>query len=420
MLVVKVVQLSVKENIEKLISQNDKSLSSIPINIEDKLVLHEDVFSSNFLPENIFYRDTEIEKLTKHFIPTRHQKYCADLSIYGVTGAGKTLITKLVFKYLSKGIDETYYVFIPCNEYNTPVAVLKHILQQINTNITGWGVSDFVQQIKNVIKNKLLVLIFDEIDVFLKKDKSYENLVQIFSDWNNCVLIFVSNDPGWHKYITDHRTISRLHLSNMILEPYDIDEIYEIIKDRALTGLKPGAISEDLLMEIAKFTAQYSGDARVAIKILSNAASYAEKRGYNKIEHTALNRAINSLEEDNQFNFIESLPPQLKLILVSVYQACRNFATPDLDMIYNEYEILLTGSKTWRKLSKNTIQIYLNELETYQLIKKDTGKGRGRGKGRESTKINLTFDTEKFRENIISKMIKQDLTITKTPPLSSY
>lgn len=415
-----VIKLSEIKDIEKLISENIKSITSFSKQTDTGLIIDKKVFSSNYLPSNILYRDDEIETLVKRFVSTRLGKYCADLSIYGATGTGKTLITRMVFESLSKGTNITYYVFIPCNEYSTPVAILKFISRQINLNDKGRGASDFYQHIKSAIKNKLLVLIFDEIDVFLKKDESYQNLIQVFSDWNNCVLIFISNNPSWHKFITDHRTISRLHLSNMIIEPYGPDEILGIIQDRASKGLKPGAINNTMLIKIAKFTSQYSGDARVAIKILSNAASFADKRRCDEINHNLIDMAIDSIEEDNQFYFIERLSPQLKLILVSVYQASRNFAHPDLDSIYEEYKILVTGSETWRKLSKNTIHIYLNELETYQLIKKDTGKGRGRGKGRESTKINLTFDKEKFKENIIMKIIKENPATEKTPPLSSY
>ena len=46
---------------------------------------------------NDYFGYLKWKELTDHFIPTRHQKYCTDLSVYGVTGSGKTLITKLVF-----------------------------------------------------------------------------------------------------------------------------------------------------------------------------------------------------------------------------------------------------------------------------------------------------------------------------------
>ena len=407
--------MKIEEKIEKIISYKKKAL---PLTGKsNKIIINDLVFSSNFLPDNIFYRDTEIENITEHFIPTRYAKYCPDLSIYGVTGSGKTLITKIIFETLAKEAKDTYYVFISCNEFKTPTSILKFILSQINPNEIGRSESDNLQFIKKNIKNKLLVLIFDEIDVFLKKDELHENLLLVFSDWNNCVLIFISNDPGWHEYIKDHRTVSRLHLSNMIFEPYYSDEIFHIIKDRATIGLKPGVISDKLLCKIAEFAAQYSGDARVAIKILSKAAKYAERFEYNEINKNLIERAFNSLEEDNKIDFVNSLPPQHKLILVAIYSASRDFKNPYFDSIYCEYEKLITKSKKWKKLRRNTIRKYLEELETYRLIKKDVGKGRGRGKGRESTKITLTFDTEKFKVNIISKMIKND---QNTTTLSSY
>ena len=416
---VKVVYLSVEKKIEEIISCKKKNFllrSETPNNI----ILNDTVFSSNFLPDNVFYRDIEIENITEHFIPTQYGKYCPDLSIYGVTGSGKTLITKIIFKTLAKGAKDTYYIFISCNQYKTPTSILKFILSQINPNEKGQSESDILRSIKNNIENKLMVLIFDEIDIFLKKDKSYENLLLVFSDWNNCVLIFISNDPGWHEYIKDHRTISRLHLSNMIFEPYYKDEIVHIIKDRAAIGLRAGVISDKLLCNIAEFAAQYSGDARVAIKILFKAAKYAERFEYKEIDHRLIEKAVNSLEEDNKIDFIISLPPQHKLILVSIYLASTDFKNPYFDVIYHEYEKLIDNKEVWKKLKRSTIRKYLEELETYRLIKKDFGKGRGRGRGRESTKIILNFDKEKFKEKVIMKMLKQNPSTAQTPPLDSY
>lgn len=394
-----------QEKIEEIMQ--DREARFIEAEKKQKLILKKEVFSSNYLPDKIYHRDKEIENLTEHFIATRHQKYCSDLSIYGVTGSGKTLVTKLVFKTLSKDIENTYYVFVPCNEHNTPSAITRFILTQIKEDWKGRGTSDFIQQIKDEIKDKLLVLILDEIDIFLKNDKSNESLIQILSDWNNCVLIFISNDPGWHECINDHRTISRLHFTNMIFEPYESDQIYDILKDRSLLGLAPGVITDDDLWEIAKFTAQYSGDARVAIKLLAQAALYAERDHKANIDFAILERAINALEEDNKINFIDSLPPQHRLILASIYLVNKNLKKSNLETIYREYTRMLFGSKRWRTLSKNTMRVYLDELETYRLIEKETGKGRGRGKGRDSTLIFPAFDTDKFEQRIMSEMRRQ-------------
>ena len=399
--------MSFDKNVENLISQkqNEESLTKETPN---KIIIDDNVFSSNFLPDDVYFRDIETKMLINRFYPTTNGKYCPDLSIYGVSGAGKTMITKSVFKALSKEAENTYYIFIPCTVYNTPVSILKFILNQIYSNGKGRSESDFYKQIKEIITNKLLVLIFDEIDIFLKKDKSYENLIQVFSDWNECVLVFISNDPGWHEFIKNHRTISRLHLSNLIFKPYNTDEIYEIIEYRSDLGLKLGSISIDSLSDIAEFTSQYNGDARVAIKILSKAASYAEMEGCEIIEKNSIERAIDSIEEDNKTNFVNSLPPQHKLILIAIYVASEGSNSPDLTTVYQQYKNSIIDTKIWKKLSKNTIRVYIDELETYRLIKKYSGKGRGRGKGINTTKIFLNFDRDWFKENIIMKMLEQN------------
>jgi cell division control protein 6 len=324
--------------------------------------------------------------------------------VYGVTGTGKTLITNLVFEKLSQGIDNTYYVFVKCNEYTTQPAIVKYILNQItgieNTNI----ITDNLAKIKKLIEGKLMVLILDEVDLFLKKEKSNENLIQIFSDWNNTVMVFVSNDPAWHRFILDHRTISRLHRTNMIFRPYTADEIFQILQDRAAAGIRDGAISDEMINEISRFTSQYNGDARIGVKLLSKAAELAELRGNTQIDIDVIKEAIACLEVDNKISFIRTLPPQHRLLLVSLFLAHQNIGIPDFEKVYDEYINLAQRSTSFKKLTRNTVQIYINELCTYNLIKKQFGKGRGRGKGRESTLLFPDFDIDKFQNEIIDSI----------------
>jgi CDC6, C terminal. len=66
--------------------------------------------------------------------------------------------------------------------------------------------------------------------------------------------------------------------------------------------------------------------------------------------------------------------------------------------VYEEYKRLVRYHTEWRKLARHTVEVYINELETYKLIQRVVGKGRGRGKGREPTCIITTFDVKKFEE----------------------
>ena len=385
--------------ISKSITKKEKEyLSKTKKSGIKKVVLNNGVFSPNFLPNNISHRKQEIEHLLEHFLPTRFQKYCSDLSLYGVTGCGKTLVMKILKDALSEGVENTFYVFVSCEVNSTSSAVCKSILNQISVKWIGSSVSGYINQIEDAISGKLLLLILDEVDLFLKRRKTNENLIEVFSNWNNCVLVFISNDPGWHDLIKDHRTISRLHLSNMIFEPYDEYDIFDIIKDRAKIGLAETSFDDNLLREISQFTAQYNGDARVAIKLLHRSAEYAEEEEDEKINTSHLNKAIDSLEVDNKLSFIKTLPPQHKVILISIYNASKNFKNPTIDAVYEEYKRLVRYHTEWRKLARHTVEVYINELETYKLIQRVVGKGRGRGKGREPTCIITTFDVKKFEE----------------------
>jgi len=69
---------------------------------------------------------------------------------------------------------------------------------------------------------------------------------------------------------------------------------------------------------------------------------------------------------------------------------------------HNQYEKLIENSISFKKLTRNTIRKYIDELATYHLILKKHGRGLGQGKGKEPSSFYTNFDVEKFEKEILS------------------
>ena len=66
-----------------------------------KLFKNKEALSSNFIPDDILYRNKEIETLSRVLAPSLLSERVSNILIYGFSGTGKSLVTKFVGKKLA-------------------------------------------------------------------------------------------------------------------------------------------------------------------------------------------------------------------------------------------------------------------------------------------------------------------------------
>ena len=172
-------------------------------------------------------------------------------------------------------------------------------------------------------------------------------------------------------------------------------------------GFRPGVMKPETVRLAAAIAAKESGDARLALKILSKAGELAEEHGLSFINDKEVEEAQDDAEQEIAYEVISTLPEHQKLVLYAVamlsLQGSRYKKLVDGDdtlifsgEVYNKYtklaEAMHKDSKSSRWYRK-----YVSDLEMQGLIiTYESGKGvRGHTK-----LIKLAYPAAKIKDTI--------------------
>jgi cell division control protein 6 len=378
---------------------------------ESRIFSNREVLSPHYIPKKLISRSKEINSIERALAPSLKGDRGRNLFIYGKTGTGKTSCTKYVLEEV-KGIPNTRakISYINCKIYNSRYRVLNKVVSDHLPTYAkrGYGTVDLYEKLTNWIEedNKILVIILDEVDVVKDLDDLIYTLTRINSDIKagGVTIIGVSNRVSFKESL-DPRSLSTLYETELVFPPYYATELYEIIKDRAATGLKGDVINEDVLHFIAASAAREGGDARLSLKILSKSGELAEERSSDKITMRDAEEASKIADNDIVYELIGTLPEHHKLVLYSIALLTQSGGTykkltDGVDTylfsgeVYSRYKSLSESLHKEPK-SERWYRKYLSELEMQGLVASfESGKGiRGHTK-----LIKLLYPSQKTKE----------------------
>ncbi len=377
---------------------------------ESKIFAQREVLSPHYTPEKLIFREKEINNIEKAIKPALEGEKGSNLFIYGRTGTGKTTCTKYVITEIKEIPNTKARVsYVNCRMYNTRFRVLNKVIAEHMPNYArrGYGTVDLYEKLTNWIEedNKILVLVLDEIDMVKDLDDLVYTMTRINSDIRagGVAMIGISNKVSFKEEL-DPRSLSALYESELVFPSYYSDEIYAILKDRAMKGFKNGTVTEDILHFIAASAAKEGGDARLSLKILSKSGEIAEEHGKDRITMEEAEEAVKIAESEIVYELISSLPEHQKLVLYSIVLLAQSGGsykklTDGIDTylfsgeVYNRYKSISESLKRVPK-SERWYRNYISELEMQGLIASfDSSKGiRGHTK-----LIKLLYPTQKTR-----------------------
>jgi cell division control protein 6 len=220
----------------------------------------------------------------------------ANLFIVGPPGTGKTLCVRHLLReiehHASKHDAAVQAVYVNAGQTRTPYYTLLAVVKALGVAVpdSGWQMLRLKQAFENRLINAAVVVGLDEVDAILRKQR--EPLIYYLNRQPHTTLILVSNQ------LTDATTLpprllSTLQPKLLELQPYTVEEVKAILKERAQNALQPNAISDALLSIVAEATTRAT-DIRLGFTILLSAAQLAEERGKAQIEADDVERAIGS------------------------------------------------------------------------------------------------------------------------------
>ena len=113
------------------------------------LFINKEILRHDYLPKNLPHRDKEIEAIAFNLVEALNGQIPSNMTLYGVTGAGKTAVTKFVCNQLEeKGAEKNRRVrsiMVNCRQIDTQYRVLSHLGNSLREEheideipFTGW------------------------------------------------------------------------------------------------------------------------------------------------------------------------------------------------------------------------------------------------------------------------------------------
>lgn len=303
-----------------------------------RIFKNREVLRYSYIPDSLPHREIEIQTLARILITSLKGHTPSNIMIYGMTGTGKTVVSKLLMKALqekSELIEDIYFstyedinseylpdwvsdvlkdssnhlgrsdiwgkdlcriffkpvkcIYINCQQMDTQYRVMTQIANRLTPfneedrlPVSGLPIDEVNNRLLDKLdsSDSLVIIIMDEIDrlVFKSGDDILYTLTRINEDLKNSrlSLLGVSNNLHFLDYL-DSRVKSSLGAEELVFDPYNAQQLMDILKQRAEEAFYPEALDFDVIGYCAGLAAQENGDARKALDILRVSAEMAER-----------------------------------------------------------------------------------------------------------------------------------------------
>jgi cell division control protein 6 len=382
--------------------------------------LNPDAVLPGYKPKSInevMHRVDFIEAYTTHFKKTVMGFDSSNLLVFGKTGTGKTMVTKLMMQVISEaalqnGI-EVFPVFVNCNVTYSDTMVLRFLITQFEEKLDlpheklVNNFSEYYNRLTYLMTKygKSIIIIFDEIDKLTNPD-IINNFLRIKENDDmkrNVCIVGISNSLYFTKNL-DPRTKSALSQTEITVEPYDAVQLEEILCYRAKLAFKDGVIDDMVIPLCAALAAQEHGDARRAIDLLRVSGDIADMRGDKIIQSEHVREANTKIDSDKTKRVVTRLTPQSKTAFLSSLLLLNKPGTNTVitSDIYNVY-LQVCEQIGIDVLSARRFNDLIGELSMLELLyTKKTSRGRGKGV------VNMVGIDVNLDSNIIFDWIYED------------
>lgn len=335
--------------------------------MKSKIFVNREVLRPDYIPDDLPHREEQIIKLGSILAPALQKSRPSNVFIYGLTGTGKTAVTKYVLKKLLKKASEIGTDLIACyvntRQDDTTYRVLVRIGECLGLKIpfTGLSTAEVYRRVMRALDSLSIVMIvvLDEIDFLIKKrgDELLYRLTRANEELTRSKIsvIGITNDVKLVESL-DPRVKSSLGEVEMVFPPYNAVQLEDILWQRAKIAFRPEAIDEGVISLCAALAAREHGDARRALDLLRVAGEIAERENSDRIRIEHVYKARSEIEKDRVFEIVSTLPLHSKLILLSILKLNMEKKSPpttgEVYALYKEFcKYLKIESVTQRRTS---------------------------------------------------------------------
>lgn len=364
------------------------------------IVLQPDYLDDEKLPENersavlreIFnrnIREKQLSRIISHLTPLLDGVHPPSALIYGPTGSGKTvslihvLSTFQIFAQSRHNV-EFRYCYIDLTSPKTYFGALNEIAIVLEGASRRYRKGIPIEYMQDCIVEALgnysgyLCLLIDEADnIRPNPDFFLTFLAKTLPRRVSCrlMLILLTNRTEWEKEL-DPRILSCLKKTDIIFEPYNANDLLDILRLRVEKALDKNRVEPAALNKIAALSSRETGDARKAVELLAKAVRIAEATT-GLLTDKEVDMAQERLEVDKTEELIMSLATQQKITLMACYTVItKNIKKTSTGQVYEAYR-KLCESELVRPLTQRRFSDMISFLDLYGLVNaRVVSKGR--------------------------------------------
>jgi cell division control protein 6 len=344
-----------------------RSQNLIKVSMEPSLVfIDAKALEETFLPDSLIGREKHLHDVLTPLRSFVLRGSPIHLLLHGRPGTGKTAIARQALRQLA---DEprARTAYVNCWESPTLYAVADSLRVQLRVMFAERSETMHkLERIKKVLGEHRLVLVLDEIDRAIPKERN--NMLYHFLQWGNVGLVCVATSRDFLLDL-DQRVLSRFVPIHVECRPYLPDDIFRILKQRASVALREGSYDHALLRMIST---DAEGDARLAINVLRRAAQLAEQSRSPQIQVSEVARAFGDMKLVRRKYYLDRLSPHHRLI-VQVIEAEPGISSPRL---WEEYQVRC-DSEGRLPVALRTFRSYVERLIQLKLIRWEPKPGDG-------------------------------------------
>ncbi len=360
--------MSVNDIIDKIFSQSLRS--SIFVNRE--------VLRPDYIPDELPHREEQIAKLASILAPALKQVRPSNVFIYGLTGTGKTAVTKFVLRKLEEKAREIgsriSVCYVNVRKDNTTYRVILRLAECLGLRLPFTGISTaeayrrFLKALD--VRASLMIVTLDEIDFLVRKhgDELLYRLTRCNEELSTSRLtvIGITNDLKFVESL-DPRVRSSLGEVELVFPPYNAPQLEDILRQRAKLAFRPGVLDDEVIPLCAALAAREHGDARRALDLLRVAGEIAEREGCDRVTAEHVYKARIELERDRVHEVINTMPLHAKLILLAILDIVRVSGKATTGEVYSHYKALCTRLGL-ESVSQRRVSEIVSELDMLGIV----------------------------------------------------
>ncbi|MFC7079367.1 Cdc6/Cdc18 family protein [Halorussus caseinilyticus] len=263
--------------------------------------------------------------------------------VYGQTGTGKTLSSRLVLdklvsdvrQYDDLTVEPVRVVCKSLSSYKVAVRLVNELRPDDDQIArTGYAPGDVYEMLWEAIdatNASHVLFVLDEVDSLGTDDDILYEIPRCTAHGHVedtfVGVVGISNDFTFRDNLSA-RVKDSLCDEEIHFAPYDAEQLQHILWDRAKAAFQDNVLDDAVIRLAAAFAAQESGSARRALNILYKAGDLARKQDASQVTEAHVREADNIVEASKIADELRQLPVQNQLVLASVYQFHDRGKTP--------------------------------------------------------------------------------------------